>query len=91
MIRVSLDRTKPPILEIVRDFEQVYGAQPVLYVTEVHEVNEPKALRFPVAIQFKDHIPDILIMYSIFHATLSYPIRGLRSRKRDALIPRLPQ
>jgi hypothetical protein len=42
---LRLDRTKPPILEIVHDFEQVYGAQPVLYVTEVHEVNEPKALK----------------------------------------------
>lgn len=42
---LHLDCTKPPILEIVHDFEQVYGAQPVLYVTEVHEVNEPKALR----------------------------------------------
>jgi hypothetical protein len=42
---LHLDRTKPPILEIVQDFEQVYGAQPVLYVTEVHEVNEPKALK----------------------------------------------
>jgi hypothetical protein len=41
---LHLDRTKPPILEIVRDFEQVYGTQPVLYVTEVHEVNEPTAL-----------------------------------------------
>jgi hypothetical protein len=42
---LHLDRTKPPILEIVHDFEQVYGAQPVLYVIEVHEVNEPKALK----------------------------------------------
>ena len=42
---LHLDRTKPPILEIVHDFEQVYGAQPVLYVTEVHEVNEPKSLK----------------------------------------------
>jgi hypothetical protein len=41
---LHLDRTKPPILEIVRDFEQVYGSQPTLYVTEVHEVNEPIAL-----------------------------------------------
>jgi hypothetical protein len=41
---LHLDRTKPPIVEIVRDFEQVYGSQPVLYVTEVHEVNEPTAL-----------------------------------------------
>lgn len=42
---LHLDRTKPPILEIIHDFEQVYGAQPVLYVIEVHEVNEPKALK----------------------------------------------
>lgn len=42
---LHLDRTKPPILEIVHDFERVYGAQPVLYVIEVHEVNEPKALK----------------------------------------------
>jgi 16S rRNA G966 N2-methylase RsmD len=42
---LHLDRTKPPILEIVHDFEQVYGSQPVLYVTEVHEVNEPVALK----------------------------------------------
>jgi hypothetical protein len=42
---LHLDRTKPPILEIVHDFEQVYGSQPVLYVTEVHEVNEPTALK----------------------------------------------
>jgi hypothetical protein len=42
---LHLDRTKPPILEIVRDFEQVYGSQPVLYVIEIHEVNEPTALK----------------------------------------------
>jgi hypothetical protein len=42
---LHLDQTKPPILEIVRDFEEVYGSQPVLYVTEVHEVNEPVALK----------------------------------------------
>ena len=42
---LHLDRTKPPILEIIDDFEQVYGTQPVLYVTEVHEKNEPKALK----------------------------------------------
>ena len=45
MTGLHLDRTKPPILEIVRDFEQVYGSQPVLYVTEVPEVNEPTALK----------------------------------------------
>jgi hypothetical protein len=42
---LHLDRTKPPILEIVRDFERVYDHQPVLYVTEVHEINEPIALK----------------------------------------------
>jgi len=42
---LRLDHTKPPILEIVHDFEQVYGAQPMLYATEVHEINEPKALK----------------------------------------------
>jgi hypothetical protein len=42
---LHLDRTKPPILDIVRDFERVYGLQPVLYVTEVHEVNEPTSLK----------------------------------------------
>ena len=42
---LHLDQTKPPILEIVRDFEDVYGSQAVLYATEVHEVNEPTALK----------------------------------------------
>lgn len=42
---LHLDRTKPPVLEIVEDFEHVYGSQPVLYVTEVHEMNEPTALK----------------------------------------------
>lgn len=41
---LHLDKTKPPILEIIHDFERVYGNHPVLYVTEVHEVNEPTAL-----------------------------------------------
>jgi hypothetical protein len=58
---LHLDRTKPPILEIVRDFEQVYGSQPVLYVTEVHEVNEPTALKTVVsAFDWTDlHIYDV--------------------------------
>jgi hypothetical protein len=42
---LHLDRTESPILEIVHDFEQVYGTQPVPHVIEVHEVNEPKALK----------------------------------------------
>jgi len=42
---LHLDRTKPPILEIVRDFEKVYGSQPVLYVTQVQWLNDPTALK----------------------------------------------
>jgi hypothetical protein len=42
---LHLDRTKPPILEIVCDFEKVYGFQPVLYVTQVLSLNEPAALK----------------------------------------------
>ena len=52
---LHLDRTKPPILEIVRDFDQVYGSQPILYVTEVHEVNEPTSLKgLEVAFDWSD-------------------------------------
>ena len=42
---LHLDRTKPPILEVVRDFEKVYGSQPVLYVVQVVWLNEPTALK----------------------------------------------
>jgi len=42
---LHLDRTKPPILEIVRDFERVYGSQPVVYVTQVAWLNEQTALK----------------------------------------------
>ena len=36
-------------------FEQVYGSQPVLYVTEVHEVNEPTSLKaLKVAFDWSD-------------------------------------
>ncbi|MGH6739109.1 MAG: hypothetical protein ACREDY_08765 [Bradyrhizobium sp.] len=31
ILDLHLDRTKPPILEIIHDFEQVYGTQPALY------------------------------------------------------------
>lgn len=41
---LDLARTKPPITEIVEDFERVYGGQPVLYVTQVHEHIEPNSL-----------------------------------------------
>jgi len=42
---LHLDQTQPPLLEIIHDFEKVYASQPVLYVTEVHEVNEPRAFK----------------------------------------------
>ena len=45
MTGLHLDRTKPPILEVVRDFEKVYGSQPVLYVVQVVWLNEPTALK----------------------------------------------
>jgi hypothetical protein len=40
---LDLSRTKPPITEIIDEFERVYSANPVLYVVEVHErlVQEP--------------------------------------------------
>jgi hypothetical protein len=42
---LDLDRTKPPIGNIVDDFERIYSSNPILYVTEVHErlVLEPLA------------------------------------------------
>jgi hypothetical protein len=42
---LDLSRTKPPIIDIVADFERVYAEQPILYVTQVHEHTEPNALR----------------------------------------------
>jgi hypothetical protein len=42
---LDLGRTKPPIENIVDDFERIYPNNPILYVTEVHErlVPEPVA------------------------------------------------
>lgn len=34
---LDLNRTKPPVGEIVDDFERVYASHPVLYVIETHE------------------------------------------------------
>ena len=34
---LDLGRTKPPVAEIVADFERAYPDSPVLYVVEVHE------------------------------------------------------
>jgi hypothetical protein len=34
---LNLDRTKPPIGQIIDDFERVYPENPILYVVEIHE------------------------------------------------------
>jgi hypothetical protein len=41
---LDLGRTHPPIAEIVADFERVYPAHPILYVTQIFEHLEPAAL-----------------------------------------------
>jgi hypothetical protein len=41
---LDLSRTKPPIADIVDDFERVYMGQPMLFVTHVHEHIEPDSL-----------------------------------------------
>jgi hypothetical protein len=41
---LDLRRTTPPVAAIVDDFERVYGGQPVLYVTQVHQTIEPDSL-----------------------------------------------
>jgi hypothetical protein len=41
---LDLRRTKPPIYEIIADFERVYPNAPILYVVEVHERLAPKPL-----------------------------------------------
>ena len=41
---LDLSRTKPPIAEIIADFERVYADRPVLYVVEVHERLVPEPL-----------------------------------------------
>jgi hypothetical protein len=40
---LDLSRTRPPVLEIIGEFESIYASNPVLYVVEVHErlVREP--------------------------------------------------
>jgi hypothetical protein len=40
----DLGRTKPPVGEIVRDFEHTYPDSPILYVIEVHEHLVPEPL-----------------------------------------------
>jgi hypothetical protein len=34
---LDLDRTKPPIRQIIDDFERIYAETPILYVVEIHE------------------------------------------------------
>ncbi len=41
---LDLGRTKPPIRDIIADFERVYPRHPVLYVVEVHERLVPEPL-----------------------------------------------
>ena len=41
---LDLSRTKPPIREIIADFEKVYAASPIMYVVEVHERLVPEPL-----------------------------------------------
>ena len=41
---LDLGRTKPPVAEIVADFERVYRDSPILYVVEVHERLAPEPL-----------------------------------------------
>ena len=41
---LDLGRTKPPIENIVDEFERIYPNNPILYVTEVHERLVPEPL-----------------------------------------------
>jgi 16S rRNA G966 N2-methylase RsmD len=41
---LDLGRTKPPITEIVEDFERVYKDNRIVYVTQVHQHIEPVSL-----------------------------------------------
>ena len=41
---LDLRRTKPPVADIVDDFERVYKGNPILYVTQVHQNIEPGSL-----------------------------------------------
>jgi hypothetical protein len=41
---LDLGRTKPPITEIVEDFERVYPDNHILYVIQVHQHLEPVSL-----------------------------------------------
>ena len=41
---LDLGRTRPPVAEIVDDFERVYPNSPILYVVEAHERLGPESL-----------------------------------------------
>jgi hypothetical protein len=42
---LDLRRTKPPIADIVDDFERIYKGNRILYVTQVHQNTEPLSLK----------------------------------------------
>ena len=42
---LDLGRTRPPVGNIVDDFERIYASNPILYVTEVHERLAPEPLK----------------------------------------------
>ena len=41
---LDLRRTKPPIADIIDDFERIYKDNRILYVTQVHQNIEPLSL-----------------------------------------------
>jgi hypothetical protein len=41
---LDLSRTKPPIRQIIADFEKVYAESPIMHVVEVHERLVPDPL-----------------------------------------------
>jgi hypothetical protein len=41
---LDLRRTKPPVADIVDEFERIYGNQPILYAVQVHQTIEPGSL-----------------------------------------------
>jgi len=41
---LDLRRTKPPIKDIIDDFDRVYSDNPILYVTQIHQSVKPESL-----------------------------------------------
>lgn len=42
---LDLRRTQPPVLEVIDFIDHVYGANPILYVTQVHQHVEPTSMK----------------------------------------------